>query len=664
MRDFIAKFGGQAEHLLVWTSLHVFLLFVATLVAKYLAVCKTFGSDARASLPLQFLLALPWDLLTIGALFAAAAASFLPSPGPVIRRVVLLCGYLFFALLFFITFANEEFYASFGSPLKYHLVALAPAVGTELLRSGIWRNLAGVVGPLVLLVLSVAAMPYLCARLASPGITRARRVVSVAAVLALAGGAGLALKQPENMRAAALRELTLAALLKGESKGRDDIPPPSPMELKTLADLTGGVNADGERAFSMLEKKKYNIVIWVWESVGMRYLKSYHALGQARTPNLDRLTAAGSVNFSNCHCECPLTVQTSWSIVAGTSPPARPIIFTNGKSLPQHAQYLPSVLKANDYQSAHFNSSHLSIWGMDRFMNDSGFDVLEDCDHISAERKNNYKQYDWGIDDRFLVDSLSSWLDAKPKSKPFFAMLWNIETHHPYTWRTMVSELDRASDAERYVRGIEYSDTLLGQAYDALVQRGLAENTIFIVVGDHGEGMGRTPRPYERGHSMLVFEDSVHVPLVFINPAFKQMHTVTAQCSPVDLYPTLLDLTESAPAQGSDGSSLTRPCPPRLLYSRSIVWWPVSIRAGPHKLVLGSPEQLPELYNVDDDPSEANDIASSQVDTANVLMAALLRMSADRYKHDPSFEFGFSLAQPASANPSASKRPPVSELLK
>ncbi len=49
----------------------------------------------------------------------------------------------------------------------------------------------------------------------------------------------------------------------------------------------------------------------------------------------------------------------------------------------------------------------------------------------------------------------------------------------------------------------------------------------------------------------------------------------------------------------------------------------------------GSPEQLPELYNVDADPSEASDIASSHVDTAIVLMAALLRMSADATSTNP-----------------------------
>lgn len=664
MRDFAAKFRAQIDAVSVWTSLQIILLFVGIVVAKYLAVCKTFEGDPFSTQVMNLFYALPWDFLTLGLLlFAAGGLSLMRQPRRWIRILILLCGYGLFALFLAITFVNEEFYASFGSPLKYHLVALAPAVGSELLRSGVSRNLAAIAGPLSMIALSLLMSPYLCARIDSAAIPRWRRGIFCAAAVATVAGIGLYLKPPANMRAAALRDLTLVAVFKPEASARSALlAPASPTEVKMLADLCDAENKDGAAAFSLLEKKKYNIVIWVWESVGLRYLKSYHPLGVARTPNLDRLTAAGSVNFDHCHCESPLTVQTGWSLVTGKSPPARPIIFTNGKVLPEHASYLPALLKANGYQTAHLNSSHLSVWNMQRFFGESGFDLLEDSDGIPAIEKQNYDQHDWGVDDRFLVSRFGQWLDAVPKSSPFFGMLWNIETHHPYIWHGMSSADGKAGDLDSYIHCIEYSDALLGQAYDELTKRGLAENTIFIIIGDHGEGMGRPPRSYERGHSMLVFEDSIHIPLFFINPAFKRMHTAALQCSPVDLYSTLLALTQSTAGE-SDGHSLMGSVPGQPHFSRSIVWWPVSVRAGPYKLVLGSPEQLPELYNVESDPRETTDIAASHVDITNVLTAAVLRMSADRYKNDPSFEFGFSLAQPSSPNP-VSKRPPVSELLK
>ncbi|HZU62345.1 MAG TPA: choline-sulfatase [Novosphingobium sp.] len=105
-----------------------------------------------------------------------------------------------------------------------------------------------------------------------------------------------------------------------------------------------------------------------------------------------------------------------------------------------------------------------------------------------------------------------------------------------------------------YFGAISFVDDQFGAILDTLAETGLAENTIVIVCGDHGEMLG------ERGlwYKMSFFEGAVRVPMVIHAPQRFAPRRVEASVSTLDLLPTLLDLAglPAADAAPVDGRSL------------------------------------------------------------------------------------------------------------
>ena len=146
------------------------------------------------------------------------------------------------------------------------------------------------------------------------------------------------------------------------------------------------------------------------------------------------------------------------------------------------------------------------------------------------------------------------------KDKPFFSVMWNVETHKPFSWVGMPEELKHAPDEVRYVATIERADALLGRVLAALEARSLLRDTLVVVMGDHGEGLGRAPRPWDVSHSGQVFEDDVHVPMVLLHPALGS-HRVDTLVTHADLMPTLLEVAGRALPPRLDGRSFFTPIP-------------------------------------------------------------------------------------------------------
>jgi arylsulfatase A-like enzyme len=94
------------------------------------------------------------------------------------------------------------------------------------------------------------------------------------------------------------------------------------------------------------------------------------------------------------------------------------------------------------------------------------------------------------------------------------------------------------SERERYDRLVEAADRMVGRVVDAIAKRGLADSTIVIVVGDHGEGFGDKG---VRQHATNFYEEGLRVPWVMVGPGLTPKR-IDADASLLDLAPTVLAL--------------------------------------------------------------------------------------------------------------------------
>lgn len=102
-----------------------------------------------------------------------------------------------------------------------------------------------------------------------------------------------------------------------------------------------------------------------------------------------------------------------------------------------------------------------------------------------------------------------------------------------------------------YYAAISYVDALVGKVVDALNKKGLADNTVIVLWGDHGWHLG----DHGLWNKHTNFEQAAHAPLLIIDPSIKPSK-VSTPVEFLDIYPTLCELTGVSKPAHLDGTSM------------------------------------------------------------------------------------------------------------
>ncbi|MDY7396287.1 sulfatase [Aureibaculum sp. 2210JD6-5] len=198
-------------------------------------------------------------------------------------------------------------------------------------------------------------------------------------------------------------------------------------------------------------------------------------------------------------------------------------------------------------------------------------------------------------------------------------------------------------NAPHYAAMVESLDENIGRILSALDEEGLSKNTIIVFTSDNGgmaSGGAITPTtnaPLKAGKGWL-YEGGIKEPMIVRWP--KQVTAGTSCDEPVistDFYPTLLDLAEieSIPNQHIDGHSLKPLLYGKELKERPIFWhYPHysgglggrpsgAVRLGAYKLIEFYEDMHVELYNLENDIGENNDLSETLPEKANELKQLL-----------------------------------------
>ena len=111
-----------------------------------------------------------------------------------------------------------------------------------------------------------------------------------------------------------------------------------------------------------------------------------------------------------------------------------------------------------------------------------GFQTLEDAGDIGGNHQSSF-----GVDEPATVARMLAWIDALPHGQKFFLDYLPIAGHHPYA-TPAGGPFSGPNDIDQYRNALHYGDESLGALMRGLRERGLEDNTLWIVYGDHGEG--------------------------------------------------------------------------------------------------------------------------------------------------------------------------------
>jgi len=152
-----------------------------------------------------------------------------------------------------------------------------------------------------------------------------------------------------------------------------------------------------------------------------------------------------------------------------------------------------------------------------------------------------------------LAQAFITWLDERDTGKPFYSFLFFDAPHGPYRYPDAYEKFkpsnknpnyittgtkDAVALRNSYMNAIYFDDSLIGTILDTIRKKGLLENTLIMITGDHGEEF------YESGfwgHTSSFSKYQTQVPLVLYIPG-KPHEEITTLTSHLDMTPTILEM--------------------------------------------------------------------------------------------------------------------------
>ncbi len=262
---------------------------------------------------------------------------------------------------------------------------------------------------------------------------------------------------------------------------------------------------------------------------------------------------------------------------------------------------MAAALSDAGYATALFHSGRFIYLGMEAVIRNRGFATLEDAGDIGGNRKSSF-----GVDEPATVARILNWIDAAPRRRPFFVTYLPIAGHHPYETGEAGPFPDN-DEFGRYRNALHYGDASLGKLMDGLEARGLDRQTVWIVLGDHGEAFGQHEGNY--GHTFHVYEENVHVPFLIAASGLVPTEIHSRQVvSLIDTAPTVLALAGLPPPQSYQGQSMLRPARRIALFFADYSLGILGLRDGPWKLIHEPDSGRSKLFDLEKDPHEQTNV--------------------------------------------------------
>jgi choline-sulfatase len=340
------------------------------------------------------------------------------------------------------------------------------------------------------------------------------------------------------------------------------------------------------------EPRKYNVVLLTLDTFRADRLS-------AATPNLNRLAASG-VRFENASSPVPLTLPAHASILSGLLPLHHNLRNNGAGTFPADHPTLATVLGEAGYRTGAF----VSTFVLDhRFGLNRGFSVYDDevrrdpndVPSVEAERLGSE-----------TIDRALSWLGQRD-ARPSFLWVHLYDAHAPYA--------PPAPFPQTYDGEIAFVDAQVGRLLAAID----LSTTVVAVVGDHGEALGEHG---EMTHGLLLYEPTIHVPMLISAPALKGRN-VRGPVSSVDLAPTLAALAgvpfprkpavdghDLSAELGSGSEPPSEDIYAETQYPAIFGWSELSVLRRDNLKYVASPN--PEMYDLSRDTHETKNILTDE----------------------------------------------------
>ena len=387
--------------------------------------------------------------------------------------------------------------------------------------------------------------------------------------------------------------------------------------------------------------RRPNIILIAVDTLRADHLSCY-GYDKIRTPNIDNLARKG-VLLENATSHVPLTLPAFSSIMTSTIPPTSGVHYNEGFRLDDSAETLAEILRDEGYSTAAvvgavvLDSVNGVSQGFSRYDDNFGrFSVYQPQIKILEDQLSFTQRRAAEVTDLALDIAAS-----ESEEEPFFLFFHYFDPHAPYDPPPPYSLVDPSLKEDsgeirlqRYDGEIAYADEQIGRLLRNLETDGLLENTLVVLVADHGDGLGDNG---EKTHGYYIYNGTMHIPIIFSMPGtIPEGEVYKGLAGHIDIAPTILDIAgiegRGKHFQGRSLFPFDDDRAPVFEYLESATTFIVfkwgaqrGVRSRDWKYISG-PE---ELYNLAEDPGEQTNLIDRRPRMADSLRSAMGDMLAN-----------------------------------
>ena len=425
---------------------------------------------------------------------------------------------------------------------------------------------------------------------------------------------------------------------------------------------------------------KPNVIVILVDDLGYNDV-SYNGATQIQTTNIDRLASRG-VTFTNGYVPYSTCTPSRAGLLTGRYPSRFGLEgnlayapFDDNHGLPLEETLFPERLQDEGYRTGIVGKWQLGAArrfnplnrGFDYFFGFLGgghsywhSNTTSPHDHMQLPLIENtgYGEFDGYLTD-VLTDRAIDFIE-KPTDEPFFLYLAYNAPHTPLQApQELIDKYSTVEDRERriYLAMVDSLDQNIGRVLDALDESSLADNTVIFFLSDNGGRSGKPPDSDHadnnplRGAKDSFYEGGIHVPFVASWPAmWPEGHIYDPMVISLDIASTVLKLANATsedpdrPIDGVDLDPFLRGAeegpPHQALFWRDWRSGGYAVRSGDDKLIKerrihGKPKPIldtgesPQLFDLENDIRESQDLLAEQPKTAQELAALWNAWNAD-----------------------------------
>lgn len=275
-------------------------------------------------------------------------------------------------------------------------------------------------------------------------------------------------------------------------------------------------NTQSIESDTLLTTQTPNIIVILLESCGGQFTE---ISGRTDiTPNLNRLAKEG-IYFTNCYAN-------SWRTDRGTvctwsGYPSFPTMSV--MKIPSKSRTLPNIARTlqeeRGYSPHYLYGGDINFTNMRSYLVSGGFSNLTWKDDYTSDEQESAK---WGVRDDITFETLYQLTTTMPQ--PYLIGYSTLSSHSP--WDVPIHHFD-----DEVLNAFYYLDQCVGMFIDRLRKSPLWENTLVIMLPDHGI----VYQNLDESNPLLN-----HIPMIWVGGAVKAPKRIEQICNQTDLPATLL----------------------------------------------------------------------------------------------------------------------------